>query len=470
LAIAVQASACTSTPTFVCTTNTQCTSETNDQGICEPTGSCSFADSSCPGTGRRYPDGAGDLSSTCVPAPSRSCLASLNVGTDHSCALRTDGKVYCWGSNATGQLGDGTTTDHSSPTAVVGLPATAKATAVSTGEGWTCALLDDQTIWCWGDNSTAELGQCDDGSNSGGSGGGGGAGGMGAGAAKFSATPLQVMTHSIDNDNKISCKKEPFKAKSVSIGGKHACALGVDGGVACWGENSRAQCGKLTSVVDDAPGPLPVDLDGTTAIGAGDDYSCARKDDKSVRCWGSNAKGSLGDGKGGMNSSDNPIPVGVAEITSAGDKPSDLVLADETACVRYTDGSLYCWGDASSGIFGPSSDAVLVPKRLLSAAEAFSGATAKHICVTDVAKNMKCWGANLKGQTGTGTLDPNLYAPTPALLISVEEAALGAEHTCAITTGGELWCWGENGHGQLGLGMASDTPQTVPRRVAFPCE
>ena len=129
----------------------------------------------------------------------------------------------------------------------------------------------------------------------------------------------------------------------------------------------------------------------------GDGYSCARKDDGSVRCWGSNALGSLGDGKGGPSAPDSPAPVVVAGILDASSKLADLALEDATACLRATDGNVFCWGDGSTDLFGASTDAVLSPKRMMSASAVYSGAGAKHLCIGDTARNLRCWGANLTG-------------------------------------------------------------------------
>ena len=91
------------------------------------------------------------------------------------------------------------------------------------------------------------------------------------------------------------------------------------------------------------------------------------------------------------------------------------------------------------------------------------------MCTTSVAGELKCWGANLKGQTGVGHLEPAVTKPTTAQLITVKDMALGEAHTCALTKDGALYCWGNNDEGQLGIGTVSEAPTLSPTRVAFSC-
>jgi len=456
---------CTSRPPYDCTDNTQCVDETGRQGICELDSLCSFPvtdPGKCPDTGREYPDGAGALAGQCADRPAcTNPVTYLDVGSEHSCALRSDGAVYCWGQNDVGQLGDGTTTSRASPTKVVGLPSAA--TDLSTGEGETCAVVSDGTVWCWGDNSTLTLGQCN------------------GDAIPSSSVPLQVRAFSYDSGNaQFTCGAPLTNVENIEVGGKHVCAIDAAHAVHCWGENSHGQSGLPAATADDVPGPLEVaGLDSTSTIGAGDDYSCARKDDGTVRCWGSNTLGSLGDGLGGASAPDSPTPVVAAGILSAGAGANDFGADDETACVRNADGSLYCWGDASTGIFGVPGAPQLAPARLMSVAAVFGGCTSKHLCVTDQSGTLGCWGANLKSQTGTGSKNPTVNLPTAAggnvsvpsaHLATVTLASTGEEHTCALTRDGAVWCWGDNSQGELGIGVATPGPHPTPMRVTVPCD
>ena len=439
------AEGCVSLPVYACKSGDVCVSGSGAQGMCEPNAHCSFTDSACASTGRRYgTDGADALSGTCV-APVKSCVQKLALGNPHSCLLATDGGVWCWGGNAAGQLGDGTTTSRSVPTKVVGLPG--PASSISAGDSLTCAIVQDQTVWCWGDNATLQLGQC------------------GAAPPASSTKPVQVSAYVVDGQGKLACDPKPFKATVLSVGGKHVCALGVSGDVYCWGENSTGQCGQdpADPKFEDVPGPLPISgpVSGIKDVQTGDEFGCSLKDDGSAYCWGSNALGSLGDGTG----VDSYKPVGVSGLLSV----AALAIGDEAACARTAEGGIWCWGNGASGILGASFANGTKAVRLTSADRVYFGDVASHVCTTSVSGDLKCWGANLKGQTGVGNLEPSITAPTTAKLITVKEMGLGEEHTCALTKDGALYCWGNNSDGQLGLGAASDAPTLTPTRVPFSC-
>lgn len=146
---------CVPVPPFTCTGNDSCVSSAGAQGICEADARCSFPDDACPGSRRRYANVA-SAKGSCVPAGKR-CVQQLAMGSKHSCLLRDDGAVYCWGDNTDGKLGDGTTVGKSVPTLVQGLPL--GAVSIGAGEYHTCAVLKDDSVWCWGGNDAYELGQ-----------------------------------------------------------------------------------------------------------------------------------------------------------------------------------------------------------------------------------------------------------------------------------------------------------------------
>ena len=440
--------ACISPPAFVCTSNPDCVSETGLPGICETNGSCSFYDPSCPTTLRRYPDGAtGALASTCVP-PGKQCIAQLSLGTSHSCALRTDGAVFCWGLNANGEVGDGTMVDNPTPTQVKGLPSGHKATQIGTAEEHTCALMDDGTVWCWGINDTLNLGQCN------------------GAALASSPTPLEVPSWTPNTQTPASptCDAStPFKASRLSLGGEHACAIGTDNALYCWGENTTGseggQAGQDPTVLPNVPGPLKVDFTGAVDVQCGDDYSCLAKSDNSTWCFGGNQLNELANGN---TSTGSFAPVAINGLSDT----KTLALDDETACIVTSTGGLFCWGNGQTGIFGTDlTDNVAQATRITSCSQAYGGGTAETMCVTQTDGTLQCWGANDTGQCGLGTSVANITTPTNALLTSVSAASLGADHTCAVTTDGALWCWGDDSHGQVGDGQISSTPVTIPKRI-----
>jgi alpha-tubulin suppressor-like RCC1 family protein len=204
------------------------------------------------------------IAGTSVPSPTLipglTDVASLGMGQEgHSCVVKTNGTVACWGNNGRGQVGDGTTvTPRTSPVAVAGLTNVA---AVSANGQSTCALKYDGSVSCWGSNFYYQLGN-------------------GTGLNSNTPVPVTGLTEAV----------------ALSLGREHACALKEDGTVACWG---RAVFGSLgDGKVGD--GKVPVIVSGLTnivAIGSSNSWnSCALKNTGETFCWGYNANAALGDG------------------------------------------------------------------------------------------------------------------------------------------------------------------------------
>jgi len=196
---------------------------------------------------------------------------SVSAGLSHTCALTLNGGVECWGSNFYGQLGDGTTADKSTPVNVVGL--SSGVTAISVGHNFTCALITNGGVKCWGANDVGQLGD---------------------GTTSNKNIPVDV----IDLLN---------GANAISAGGGHTCALTISGGVKCWGNNFYGQLGDGTNTGRNTP----VDVLGLSGnmreISAGGNHTCALTIAGGVKCWGSNFYGQLGDGTSWRNT---PIQVG----------------------------------------------------------------------------------------------------------------------------------------------------------------
>src|SRR5213593_484201 len=216
---------------------------------------------------------------------------AVHVGAFHSCALLQDGTVRCWGANESGQLGDGTVTNASTPVTVARI---AGAAAISGGGFHTCARFPDGTLQCWGRNNAGQLGP--------------------AVTGERSLTPMPVTG---------------VTASAVRAGGFHTCALPGDGTVLCWGQNDLGQLGNGTvSPTVNAPNPAPASVSGITtavAVAAGGWHTCALLQDGTVRCWGDNTWGELGNSAAiNPNSPGDqqpvtpiPTPVTVSSITTA---------------------------------------------------------------------------------------------------------------------------------------------------------
>lgn len=441
---------CVAPTPFTCADNTGCVDATGAQGICEPTHVCSFLDVSCGDSHRRFaPAYQGAPQGTCVPAVAAACrLSQFAVGADVICALRADNTLFCWGDNSKGQLGIGTLANAETPVPV-GPPlphnGSVYPVGVSAGDGHVCALLNTGEVWCWGANNAKQLGDR-------------------TGVA-YSAVPVQAVRFAADGgsaplDNLVS----------LSVGGLHACGLGSDHLVYCWGENQSGghggQCGADPAVFDDVPAARAVDgLDGVISVEAGDEFACAIKDDHSAWCWGVNSDHELGNGT--AVDSFAAIESGISSVSALG-------VIDQSVCVLAGDSTVSCWGYNQSGNTGTGSvNAVSVPTQLegVVADKLGQGGTSNTNCLIDVNGAMSCFGDNSKGQAALGMTSGAVLSPTPAKLITVESVILGKDNGCALTLDGALWCWGENDSGQLGQGKGTTGQlHASPVRVNVPCQ
>lgn len=253
-------------------------------------------------------DGTTTNSSTPVAVSGLTDAVAIAAGNVHTCALKSNGTVACWGSNGGGSLGDGTTTDRHTPVAVAGL---ANVVAITAGLGDTCALRDDGTAACWGDNGS----------------------GQGGNGSQFSPvkTPVAVsgLTHAV----------------AIVAGYDHVCALKDDGRVVCWGNNALRQLGDGSANNYSTTPTGVVGLTDAAAISAGLYFSCALKADGTAVCWGNNSSGQLGDGS---TASLSTTPVAVSGLTGA----VAIASGGNHSCALRTDGSMVCWGSGGRGELG----------------------------------------------------------------------------------------------------------------------
>ncbi|MFZ6026487.1 MAG: RCC1 repeat-containing protein [Chloroflexota bacterium] len=360
-------------------------------------------------------------STTPVQVNGLSDAASIATLHKHVCALTRDGAVKCWGRNYHGELGNNSTTNRSTPVDVVGLSGGVKQLAV--GGFHACALLEDGGIKCWGYNFHGQLGD----------------GTSGETADRW--TPVDVV-------DAAGARLTGFRA--IALGKYHACALTSANRLQCWGYNMDGQVGDGTSGRE-ADRHTPVDVPGLTdvrAVALGERHSCALLNAGSVKCWGGGYEGQLGFIPENWQTS---IPTDVPGLTSG---VSQIVAGVYHSCAILSNAALQCWGNNYAGQVGNGSMAdQYSPQPVVGAESAVSQVSGgdSHTCAV-IDQQVSCWGSNLFGQVGNG--QTGLYAPTQPTGLDGRAIAVasGAYHSCAILEGGSVKCWGRNTFGQLGDG------------------
>jgi alpha-tubulin suppressor-like RCC1 family protein len=246
---------------------------------------------------------------------------SLSAGAAHTCGVTASGAAYCWGAELSGRLGDDDSTSHSgvavTPVAVLGGHSFSQ---VSAGTAHTCGLTTDGALYCWGNNAWGQLG-------------------IGAKTPLNAFRPLAVVGAT------------PFSSVSA---GDHTCAVGADGSTYCWGSNAYGALGHSTDSTCDygypcSLSPQRVSLPTVLQVGTGvrlanTSRTCALLSGGSVDCWG---RGPVGDGVGDVVAS-SPVPVAGGHAFRA------IAVGEADACGITVENVVYCWGST----FG------LVPQRL----------------------------------------------------------------------------------------------------------
>lgn len=357
----------------------------------------------------------------------------LAAGGLQTCAARGS-SAWCWGSNARGQLGEGTKDARAVPTPVVGLPA-GTVDDLSVGELHACAVVAG-AVWCWGAGTDGELGD---------------------GRKADSLVPV-----------KVSGLAEG-KATHVCAGTRFSCAV-ADTMASCWGINAVGQVGMGTT---SAPVPTAAavttgntPLTGVDRIACGQDHACARKASGDVFCWGHNDYGAIA---APTSVDHSPKALAVAGLPAAAELVS---IGGWHACATAA-GGVWCWGTATGGELGNgglSNSSTPVPAFGLGSGVtslAVAGAYAEGDATCAVKDgDLWCWGNGQYGRLGDGL---GAARPTPAKVSGAPGAtrvAGGFLHFCATFADGELRCWGRGSSGQLGDGAGVD--RLAPVAAALP--
>jgi alpha-tubulin suppressor-like RCC1 family protein len=289
------------------------------------------------------------------------CVAALALGDGHGCALAAaDGSVACWGKNDHGQLGNGGTGDAAAAVAVVddhGKPITG-VTAIAAGAAHTCALRADKTVLCWGDDSAGQLGHggsasvnpvpapaaltsiagiaaggrhscaaLDDGSVW--CWGANDAGQLGTAPSVGASMPMEVVDRA----------GAPLGAASLAAGTTHSCAVGRDAKLVCWGSDVDGELGDGSTAATSLPVAAAALGAHVTAAAGGAHFGCALRDDGAVACFGLDDRGQSGQPPGATVA----VPTAVPSV----DLATAVATGGALACTRRAGARMLCWGDGA---------------------------------------------------------------------------------------------------------------------------
>ena len=344
------------------------------------------------------------------------------AGGEFTCVRLSHGTALCTGRNQFGQLGNGTLTDSWVLGPVSGLTTV---TRVAAGDEFACALLANGTARCWGLGETGQRGD----------------------NASERSRQLPVTVFGLTG------------AVGLAGGYGHACALLNNATLRCWGENREGQLGNGTTANPGTAQPVTVSgITTATAVTTGAYHTCALLTNGTVRCWGRNNQGQLGNGTDANSSTSVAVSglTGVAAVSGGG----------VHTCAVLTNGTVRCWGENEFGQLGNGSTFTSSRRCRWSASampltSASGGATRVRSLAT---ASVRCWGENAFGQLGNGST-ANSTTPVPVSGISgaVGVTAGWWHHSCALLGSGTVRCWGQNDWGQFGNDTTTDssTPVTM---------
>jgi alpha-tubulin suppressor-like RCC1 family protein len=345
----------------------------------------------------------------------------VGAGDLFSCLVTASNVPYCWGNNDAGQLGNGLASGSATPVAITSSPFFFS--SVTTGFAHACALTADGTPYCWGDNTTGELGN---------------------GTTTPSTIPVAV--------------SGGLHFSSISAGYAHTCGVTSAGAAYCWGDNEFGQLGVLgiTSYVA-TPAALAVSLK-FASVSAGFDHTCGVANGIAY-CWGNNARGQLG--TGALISA--PTPAAVA----GGNSFRSVSAGMSHSCGVTSAGAALCWGANDAAQLGVGTLSVSPSPTAVGGGLTFASVSAGGLYSCGVAAGgaAYCWGDNVYGELGAGATSTGSMSPvavTGGLAFGTLSA--GLYHACGLTTGGTAYCWGDNAQGQLGNGTPFGS--AVPVKVA----
>ena len=389
------------------------------------------------------------------PQPQPYLVTHITAGNTHTCALLSRGNARCWGNGNDGRLGYGDAADVADDELLasvdnIDLGTNRRIIDIAAGGMHTCAIITDATsddtkgqVACWGDSGRGQLGYGN--------------------------------TNDLGDDETLETigvvkLGGSLRAVQIAAGHEHTCALLDDNDdsttdyiVKCWGRNTNGQLGygNATNIGDvasrtpDTQGAVGGASMLATQVVAGRSHSCALLTDKTVRCWGENGDGQIGNGNTTLQNS----PVAVSNLTNV----RAIAAGGNNTCALLHDNRVKCWGNDSVGQLGNDSTFSDSNTPVFVAAASGSGnlnnivdiaVGRNHSCAVTNQGGVHCWGFNLRGQLGIGSTTSRATPVT--LTLGDEEQAqqvvAGELHTCIALDNERAKCWGAANNGQLGYG------------------
>ncbi|HOX07491.1 MAG TPA: serine hydrolase [Planctomycetota bacterium] len=331
-------------------------------------------------------DGTTTARKTVVDAAGAAGVVAVASGQSHTLALKADGTVLAWGLNTSGQLGDGTKTTRLTPVAVPGLTGVV---AVAAGNGHSLALLSDGTVRAWGVNKSGQLGD--------------------------GTTTMRLVPTAVPGLVGVA---------AIAAGGTHSLALTSGGAVLAWGANGKGQLGDGTTTTRKTPVAVTGLGSGVARIAAGLTHSLAVTTAGAAMAWGDNAYGQLGDG----TTTGRKAPVAV---TGLGSGVSAVAGGGYHTLAVLADGTVKSWGRNSNGQLG---DGTTTTRKTPVAVSGVSGALSVaagsgHSVVRLSDGTAKAWGSNASGQLGDGTTTKRLSAVAMTGVSGAVSVAAGGNQT-----------------------------------------
>ena len=292
-------------------------------------------------------------------------VTDVQLGYQYTCAITSTGKLYCWGHNSYGQVGDGTTKDKFAPTLISSL---GDVKSVSTGLHHACAINSNDKLYCWGHNSYGQVGD-------------------GTTKDKFAPTLISSLGD--------------VKSVKIGVDSNSVCAINSNDKLYCWGQNYFGQLGDGTTRSKLSPQAVSGSLASASisSVATRGQYACAITSANKLYCWGYNGNGQLGDG----TTTNRSLPQAVTgDLTST--SVSNVDIGRTHTCAITSANKLYCWGWNRYGQVGDgTTNNRSTPTLINSLGDVKSvNASENYTCAINYSDNLYCWGYNNYGQLGNG--------------------------------------------------------------------